>query len=98
MHRHSFGNNLRILTFDVLRPRIGEVQAESQHRTDGQGVLVAAERQHHRCARGGEQELSREEALRNFDMMRTQAMARNPEGMTSEEIDAEIKAVRTQRD
>jgi hypothetical protein len=30
--------------------------------------------------------------------MRTQAMARNPEGMTSEEIDAEIKAVRTQRD
>ena len=43
-------------------------------------------------------ELAREEALRNLDLMRAQAKARNPEGMTSEEIDAEIRSARVQRD
>ncbi len=40
---------------------------------------------------------SREEALKNLREARAQALSKNPDGMTLEEINAEIAAARAQR-
>lgn len=40
----------------------------------------------------------REEALRRIESMRAQALANNPDGMTLEEVNAEIAAARAQGD
>jgi len=42
--------------------------------------------------------LAREDALRLFESARAQVLSKNPNGMTLEEINAEIAAVRGQRD
>jgi hypothetical protein len=42
--------------------------------------------------------LARDEVLKLFELARSQAQTNNPDGMTLDEINAEIAAARAQRD
>ena len=42
--------------------------------------------------------ITREDSLRNLESMRAQALTRNPDGLTSDEIDREIADARAQGD